>query len=67
MNKAKLQQIANKCFWDQQSQIDVEDFIDLEKFATLIVCECATIALWEQGKGHDVSDIIKNNFGIKEN
>jgi hypothetical protein len=36
-----------------------------EDFAELIVRECANVALWEQGKGYDVGEIIKEHFGVK--
>jgi len=41
------------------------EFVDL-KFAELIVGECAKVALWEQGKGYDVGEIILKHFGVKE-
>ncbi len=37
-----------------------------QKFAELIVRECANVALWEQGKGYDVGEIILKHFGVKE-
>ncbi len=40
--------------------------MDLEKFAELIVRECANVALWEQGKGYDVGEIILKHFGVEE-
>ena len=36
-----------------------------KKFAELIVRECADVALWEQGKGYDVSGKIKEHFGVE--
>lgn len=38
---------------------------ELEKFTEMIIGECATIALWEQGKGHDVGELIKQHFGVE--
>jgi hypothetical protein len=36
-----------------------------KKFAELIVQECADVALWEQGKGYDVGEKIKEHFGVE--
>jgi hypothetical protein len=36
----RLKRLAERSFWDKQAQQDMEDFIDLEKFAELIVREC---------------------------
>lgn len=40
---------------------------DLEKFAKLIVLECASIAAINQAEdmGWDISEIIKEHFGVK--
>lgn len=38
---------------------------NLELFAELLIKKCADIALWEQGKGYNVGDIILERFGIK--
>ena len=37
----------------------------VEQFAELIVRECAEVALWEQGKGYDVGETIKQHFGVE--
>jgi hypothetical protein len=59
----RLKRLAERSFWDKQAQQDMEDFIDLEKFAELIVRECAEIAMRED---HDPAECIKRHFGVKE-
>lgn len=57
----RIQELADQCY-HQYSEYN----IDLEKFAELIVRECADVALWQQGKGYDVSEMIKKHFGVEE-
>jgi hypothetical protein len=59
----RLKRLAERSFWDEQAQQDMEDFIDLEKFAELIIRECAEIAMRED---HDPAECIKRHFGVKE-
>jgi hypothetical protein len=59
----RLKRLAERSFWDKQAQQDMEDFIDLEKFAELIIRECAEIAMRED---HDPAECIKRHFGVKE-
>ena len=59
----RLKRLAERSFWDKQAQQDMEDFIDLEKFAELIVRECAEIAMRED---HDPAECIKRHFGVAE-
>ena len=40
MNKELIQKLFSKSCWDEQAEIDIEDFISVEKFAELIVQEC---------------------------
>jgi hypothetical protein len=40
------------------------DFIDIEKFAELIVLECAEIA--DKAEPYKASDLIKEHFGVEE-
>ena len=42
----------------------VEKAIDLEKFAELIVRECAKIS--DKAEPYKASDLIKKHFGVKE-
>jgi len=39
---------------------------DLEKFAELIVKECAHVALMSNGNNLHVCDLIKKHFGVRE-
>jgi hypothetical protein len=59
----RLKRLAERSFWDKQAQQDMEDFIDLEKFAELIIRECAEIAMRED---HDPAECIKRHFGVAE-
>jgi hypothetical protein len=56
---AKIQQLMDQSFTDEQG----EQF-DVEKFAELIVRECAGIA--ETAEPYQSSDLIKQHFGITE-
>ncbi len=54
---AKIQQLMDRAFTDEQG----EQF-DPERFAELIVRECAGIA--ETAEPYQSSDLIKQHFGI---
>jgi hypothetical protein len=54
---AKIQQLMDQSFTDEQG----EQF-DVEKFAELIVRECARIA--ETAEPYQSFDLIKQHFGI---
>jgi len=41
MNKELIQKLFSKSCWDEQAEVDIEDWCDVEKFAELIVRECA--------------------------
>jgi hypothetical protein len=56
---AKIQQLMDQSFTDEQG----EQF-DVEKFAELIVRECAGVA--ETAEPYQSSDLIKQHFGITE-
>jgi hypothetical protein len=56
---AKIQQLMDRSFTDEQG----EQF-DVEKFAQLIVRECAGIA--QTAEPYQSSDLIKQHFGITE-
>jgi hypothetical protein len=43
MNKELIQKLFSKSCWDEQAEVDIEDFISVEKFAELIVKECIDI------------------------
>ena len=40
MNKELIQKLFSKSCWDEQAEVDIEDFISVEEFAELIVREC---------------------------
>jgi hypothetical protein len=56
---AKLQQLMDQSFTDEQGER-----FDPERFAQLIVRECAGIA--ETAEPYQSSDLIKQHFGITE-
>jgi hypothetical protein len=56
---AKLQQLMDRSFTDEQGER-----FDPERFAQLIVRECAGIA--ETAEPYQSSDLIKQHFGIAE-
>jgi NTP pyrophosphatase (non-canonical NTP hydrolase) len=56
---AKLQQLMDRSFTDEQGER-----FDPERFAELIVRECAEIA--ETAEPYQSSDLIKQHFGITE-
>jgi hypothetical protein len=54
-----LQKIMNESFTDEQGER-----FDHERFAELIVSECADIA--ETAEPYQSSELIKKHFGVKE-
>ena len=68
MNKELIQKFLNKACWDEQAQHELEDWLNVEKFAELIVQECASVAAKNQAEdmGWDISEIIKEHFGVEE-
>lgn len=69
MNKDLIQKFLNKACWDEQAQHELEDWLNVEKFAELIVAECmewcdahATI----NGTAQQIRDSIKKHFGVEE-
>lgn len=40
-----IQKLFSKSCWDEQAEVDIEDFISVERFAELIVAECLDVAL----------------------
>jgi NTP pyrophosphatase (non-canonical NTP hydrolase) len=55
----KIQQLMDRSFTDEQGER-----FDPERFAELIVQECASIA--ETAEPYQSSDLIKQHFGITE-
>ena len=71
MNKELIQKFLNKACWDEQAQQELEDWLNVEKFAELIVKECSNIA--EQydapkmsGPGMIIAGRIESHFGVEE-
>ena len=72
MNK-RIQQLAEQCTsfhtdYDFEHGYSDVEYFDKEKFAELIVAECAYIAARAQDEnmGWDISGIIKEHFGVEE-
>jgi hypothetical protein len=74
MNKELIQKLFSKSCWDEQAEVDIEDFISVEKFAELIVRECIQVCA-DRGAHHDglysawaddCSKRIGKHFGVEE-
>ena len=73
MNKELIQKLFSKSCWDEQAEVDIEDFISVEKFAELIVQECIdiispyTVRMSRPGEEylHPINE-IKKHFGVEE-
>lgn len=75
MNKELIQKLLRKSCWDRQAEVDIEDFISVEKFAQLIVAECVGLCQYESEDDDDQFDLgmmfkakeisyrIKKHFG----
>jgi hypothetical protein len=61
MNKELIQKLFSKSCWDEQAEVDIEDFISVEKFAKLIVRECTL-----QCVHNEDMDLIEKHFGVEE-
>ena len=76
MNKELIQKFLNKACWDEQAQHELEDWLNVEKFAELLVRECAEICLEMSAKcaglegdgalAKDCAYWIKKDFGVEE-
>jgi hypothetical protein len=70
MNKELIQKFLNKACWDEQAQHELEDWLNVEKFAELIVRECAGrmdhILRERQAGGGTMGDDIREHFGVEE-
>ena len=76
MNKELIQKFLNKACWDEQAQHELEDWLNVEKFAELIVQHC--IGVCEEmaaqcgglpGDGalaRDCAHWIRKDFGVEE-
>jgi hypothetical protein len=72
MNKELIQKFLNKACYDGQDQYELEDWLNAEKFAELIVRECMDIAYDNTPNSEEceykrlVHDKIKQHFGVEE-
>jgi len=74
MNKELIQKFLNKACWDEQAQHELEDWLNVEKFAELIVKECVSICQDVDGEDNidarsgrqDCAVEIREHFGVKE-
>ena len=72
MNKELIQKLFSKSCWDEQAEVDIEDFISVEKFAELIVAEC--IDTYDHWATHSMDKTafvvarthVKEHFGIEQ-
>ena len=63
----RIKELAEQCgFRPQPSIYDRNQSFDIEKFAELIVRECAKrVDYWESRQGEHTDDILKH-FGVEE-
>ena len=69
MNKELIQKFLNNACWDEQAQHELEDWINVEKFAELIVRECGVALspmLRDMVSRGQAYDLIKQHFGVEE-
>jgi hypothetical protein len=69
MNKELIQKLFSKSCWDEQAEVDIEDWCDVEKFAELIVQECGVAlspVLRDMVSRGQAFDLIKKHFGVEE-
>ena len=69
MNKELIQRFLIRACWDGQEQYELEDWLNVEKFAELIVRECASICLdmkYTNPQPHHYAVMIKEHFGVEE-
>ena len=78
MKTELIQELFSKSCWDKQAEVNIEDFISVEKFAELIVQTCLTqialigISNFENDEHSDISwtvdtsiEMIKEHFGLQ--
>ena len=68
MNKELIQKFLDKACWDQQAQYELEDWLNVEKFAELIVKECMKLnrdILCEDDPDY-LDKVYKEHFGVEE-
>jgi hypothetical protein len=69
MNKELIQKLFSKSCWDEQAEVDIEDWCDVEKFAELIIKECCQFENSYGGEAGLVarhySRKIRKHFGVE--
>ena len=65
MNKELIQKLFSKSCWDEQAEVDIEDFISVEKFAELIVKECIKSIRPYDASGHFEETIREHFYGVE--
>ena len=65
MSKELIQKFLNKACYDGQSQYDLEDWCDVEKFANLIVRECMDV-VHKKCASPTAYNALAEHFGVEE-
>lgn len=66
----RIKKLFAKACWDEQMEADIKDFINVEKFAELIVRECAEVV--QEGRWmvppsqEQLANSVKKHFGVEE-
>lgn len=67
MNKELIQKLFNKSCWDEQEEVDIEDFISVEKLIELTVRECAEVVNYYHSRNEPVTpQQILRHFGVEK-
>jgi hypothetical protein len=67
MNKELIQKLFSKSCWDEQAEVDIEDFISVEKLIELTVRECAEVVNYYHSRNEPVTpQQILRHFGVEE-
>jgi hypothetical protein len=65
MSKELIQKFLNKACYDGQSQYELEDWCDVEKFAKLIVRECMDVVA-KKCASPTAYNALAEHFGVEE-
>jgi hypothetical protein len=71
VNKNLIQKFLIQSCWDEQDEIELEDWINVERFAELIVRECADLCDRFQAREvgmqpGECAGAIRKMFGVEE-
>lgn len=55
MNKYLIQKFLNQACWDEQAQHELEDWLNVETFAELIVAECDRL---NRAQAHELAGVV---------